>query len=548
VRRALRPFLVALGVPAGLVALVLVAWAVDLKAHDGQVVRRVTLAGRPIGRLSEAALAKVVAGVATDLPGESVRVSAPGGGFTTEAKALGLGVDPRATTRAALRVGREGSVVTRVVDWAKSFRFERRAPVRVVVDSSAVWATVAARDPGPRQPPIEPVVAYKGREGFVAVAGKPGNGIDPADVVDALPKAATDGHTITVRVDRGDVPPRYPTADAERLAGELQVELSSPLAVTAGGVKATVPVATLRSWVTSEAGDHGLRPVVEGKRALADLAKLLATAGDPAEETTFNVNGGSVEFAVGKSGTKCCAEGAVAAVSGALLGGGKSSSPVDLPLTERPPRITAELAAKLNIAEPVGAFTTKHAAGEPRVHNIHRIADLVRGSVILPGETFSVNTTVGKRTVEKGFVLAPVIENGLHAEDVGGGISQFATTLFNASFFAGLDFGEYQSHSLRIGRYPYGREATMGYPHPDLEIENKTPNGVLVWPTYTDTTITVTLYSTRTMDSQQTGQSEAPRGACTRVTTERTRTWLADGHQEVDKVFATYRPSEGVAC
>jgi hypothetical protein len=58
----------------------------------------------------------------------------------------------------------------------------------------------------------------------------------------------------------------------------------------------------------------------------------------------------------------------------------------------------------------------------------------------------------------------------------------------------------------------------------------------------------VTLYSLKTMEAQQTGQSEGPRGNCTRVTTERTRTWLADGRQEVDKVFATYRPSEGVAC
>ena len=123
-----------------------------------------------------------------------------------------------------------------------------------------------------------------------------------------------------------------------------------------------------------------------------------------------------------------------------------------------------------------------------------------------------------------------------------------ATTLFNAAFFAGLDFGEYQSHSLYISRYPYGREATMGFPHPDLQIKNTTPYGVLIWPTYTDTSLTVTLYSTHFVDSQQTGQTQGPRGACTRVTTERTRTYVSDGHQVVDKVFATYRPSEGVNC
>ena len=145
-------------------------------------------------------------------------------------------------------------------------------------------------------------------------------------------------------------------------------------------------------------------------------------------------------------------------------------------------------------------------------------------------------------------MVAPVIEDGKLTEDVGGGVSQFATTLFNAAFFAGLDFGEYQSHSLYISRYPYGREATMGYPHPDLVIKNTSPHGVLIWPSYNETSITVTLYSTRFVDSQQTGQSEAQRGNCKRVTTERTRTYLADGRKEVDKVFATYRPKEGVNC
>jgi vancomycin resistance protein YoaR len=173
---------------------------------------------------------------------------------------------------------------------------------------------------------------------------------------------------------------------------------------------------------------------------------------------------------------------------------------------------------------------------------------MLRGTLIQPGKTFSVNDAIGRRTADKGFVAAPVIEEGRFAESIGGGISQFATTLFNAAFEAGLDFGSYQSHSIYISRYPYGREATLSYPAPDLEIENSSPHGVLIWPTYNDTSITVTLYSTKFADVKQTGQSQAPRGNCTRVTTERTRTWLSDGRTTVDKVFATYRPAEGVNC
>jgi hypothetical protein len=80
-------------------------------------------------------------------------------------------------------------------------------------------------------------------------------------------------------------------------------------------------------------------------------------------------------------------------------------------------------------------------------------------------------------------------------------------------------------------------------------IGNTTPYGVLIWPTYTERSLTVTLYSTRYATGEQTAQSEAPFGpnGCKRVTTERTRHFV-DGTAKVDKVYAVYRPSEGVQC
>ena len=168
--------------------------------------------------------------------------------------------------------------------------------------------------------------------------------------------------------------------------------------------------------------------------------------------------------------------------------------------------------------------------------------------MIEPGETFSLNEFVGRRTTEKGFVPAGTIVNGHLVDSVGGGISQFATTIFNAAFFAGLEFDSYQSHSIYFSRYPYGREATISWPAPNLEIRNPTPYGILVWPTSTASSVTVDLYSTKWVDVEQTGQSERAVGvACTRVTTERTRTSVDDGSEMTDTVFATYRP-EGIAC
>ena len=202
---------------------------------------------------------------------------------------------------------------------------------------------------------------------------------------------------------------------------------------------------------------------------------------------------------------------------------------------------------------------TRHRRGDRRVHDqlpaepdpehqhpAHRRAH--PGAVIEPGGEFSINDYVGRRTRENGFVDAGVILNGVFTTSVGGGISQYATTLFNAAFFAGLDFGDYQSHSIYLSRYPYGREATVNFPNVDLEILNTTPYGVLLWPITDETSITVTLYGTRWVEGEQTGQTERRQGvSCTRVTTERTRTYLEDGRTETDTVFALYRP-EGVRC
>ncbi|HET9443621.1 MAG TPA: VanW family protein, partial [Acidimicrobiales bacterium] len=512
-----------------------------------RVLRKVTLAGRPVGGMTADQVAERVAELAAGLPVEKVEVRAPGGGFTVEASTFGLAVAEPATVRAGMQEGRRGSPAAQVWDWLSSFVQERAAPVRVSLNSSAVYATVATADPGPRKPAVEPSVTHA-KEGFQAVEGKPGRGIDPADVIRALPRAARTGRSVVVEVDRAEVAPRFPVTMAERLAERLQERLRTNLTVAAGQAQATVPAATVRSWVRSRVADDGLHPTIDPKAVLEDVAKLLSAAGEPAVETRFTVDAGEVKIIAGQSGTRCCAENAVPRIERALFDGPEpSGDPVRLPLTERPPRLTVEQAQALGVKEPVAAFTTNFKAGEARVKNIHRISDVVRGALVEPGKSFSVNDHVGRRTTEKGYVVAGVIENGILTEDVGGGVSQFATTLFNAAFFAGLDFGEYQSHSLYISRYPYGREATMGFPRPDLVVKNTTPHGVLIWPTYTDKSITVTLYSTRFVDAQQTGQSEAPRGACKRVTTQRTRTYL-DGTTKVDTVGATYRPAEGVNC
>jgi len=141
---------------------------------------------------------------------------------------------------------------------------------------------------------------------------------------------------------------------------------------------------------------------------------------------------------------------------------------------------TTRDAKRLGIKEVVSDFVTYFPYAEYRNVNQGRAAELINGTVLRPGEVFSFNETVGKRTRENGFTVGFVISNGVFAEDLGGGVSQVVTTTYNAAFFAGLEDIEHTPHSFYIDRYPMGREATVAWPTVDLKFRNDTPYGVLI--------------------------------------------------------------------
>jgi hypothetical protein len=97
------------------------------------------------------------------------------------------------------------------------------------------------------------------------------------------------------------------------------------------------------------------------------------------------------------------------------------------------------------------------------VINIRRAAVLLHRTLLRPGARFSLNERLGKRTRARGFVAAPSISGPIHVDSVGGAVSQVATTLYNAAFFAGLRLIAHTPHSFYNSRYPKGREATISW-------------------------------------------------------------------------------------
>ncbi|CAN5586155.1 VanW family protein [soil metagenome] len=547
----------AVGIPVALLALLIAGWAIDVGVSGGRVIRNTELAGRTIGGRSESGLVPAVVDLAGDYEGAAVRIRTPDGTLESTAGELGLTLDTEATADAALEVGREHALPRRFFHWVGSFITPSSAPLNFTVDETALAAELVDLQGDARIQPQEPMLV--GSPSVVGVrGGEPGTEIDPTALVTDLLEAAESGDLpVVVDAEAVDSPPRFTDEQAHQLAGVANDLTTQPLEIRAGDQVTTVPPESLRTWITSAPGADGLILAIDETKAIEDLALALPGAQRSATDASFDLVDGAPVIRPSVTGTACCADGTGQALLEALT---TSSPTAEIELRETEPELTTGEAEALGIREKVGAqgefagrpfdrdFTTYHAAGEGRVTNIHRMADIVRGAVIMPGETFSLNGHVGRRTREGGFVPGGFIQDGVLVQDIGGGVSQFATTLFNTAFFAGLDYGEYQSHSLVIGRYPYGREATVSFPNPDLQIENTTPYGVLIWTSYTESSITVTFYSTPYAVGAQTGQSRSRVGPCTSVTTERTRTYVDDGRTETDTVRALYRPGEGVDC
>jgi len=223
------------------------------------------------------------------------------------------------------------------------------------------------------------------------------------------------------------------------------------------------------------------------------LAPVVAKLFDAARDARFEIDAANhITIVPSRPGTRVDSSRLVDALYAAA---GTADRRGELPVDKKAqPQFTTEAATALGIKGPVAEFTTHHPCCQDRVKNIHHIADMLDGTIVRAGETFSVNSAIGPRTLQRGFFLAPSIGDGEMVETPGGGISQFATTFYNALFNGGYSIKEHKPHSYYFSRYPLGIEATLSYPKPDLAFYNDTSSAVLIRCDYGSTFIRVRLF------------------------------------------------------
>ncbi|HET6706400.1 VanW family protein [Amycolatopsis sp.] len=495
-RKGVARAMMAVGLALGLFVIL---YAVDLVVSAGDVPRGVTVAGVDVGGLSHA---EAEAKLRKELEPRLIRpVAVHGGDVQAELvpSRSGLGLDWPNTL--GLAGHQPLSPITRIM----SFFSSREVGVATRTDQNRLGDAVRELAEGKLNHP-----ATEGSVGFTPLPGSDG-GVTAFPILprqgQQLLDVAGAVHTLTDHwLDPGGV----------KLAMAI-----TPVRATAAGVQAAyrqivVPAVAKPVVVHGEGKDVPLKPaaiaasfqfaVVEGGavEVRVDQGKLQAALKDELASTETDGKDAQIVF-TGDQPTVEPSEDARKVdwekTFLPLIDVLKKTDGRDLPVvySTSTPSVTTDAASALGIKEVIGEFTTGGLAG-PAATNNQTLAARVSGTIVKPGETFSLGARSGPRTADNGYVPAPVDEDGTGPVVVGGGVSQLASTLYNAAYLAGLADAGHLEHDHYLDRYPVGRDAKAvnadGSPV-ELKLTNDAATGIAIQATVSGDSVTVRIWGTR---------------------------------------------------
>ncbi|WP_137292413.1 VanW family protein [Nocardioides dongxiaopingii] len=527
--------------------------------------RDTVVSGVDIGGMTPAAAREALVEGLADRAAAPLRVSLGDRSDEIDPAEAGLSIDYDATVAAA---GTERSwSPSRLWDY---FTGGDDVEAVVAVDEQALDAALAELEAGLGEDPVDARVVFTDGEVSTTPA-EPGRGLEPDSTRAALTAAYLSGDPVDLEIT--SLEPDVTDAEAaEAVRTFAEPALAGPVNLRFGSAGVRLAPDDFADALSLEPGDDGaLVPAVDADLLVPLVEDATAGDGDPVDASIRLVDG---RPRVVKAKPGISFEPAdVAAAFLEVVARPRGERSVDVEGTVEQPAFTTADARALGVKRKVSEFTTYFPYAEYRNTNIGRAAELVDGTLLKPGETFSLNDIVGERTRENGFTEGYIISNGILKLDLGGGVSQMATTLFNGMFFAGLEDVEHKPHSFYIDRYPVGREATVAWGSVDLRFRNNTEHGVLVNAEVKPSTpstqgeATVRMFSTKVWDiDTTTGERYAYVGPATRVLDtpdcepntgysgfqiDVTRIFREPGSDEVvrtEKFHTDYTPSDTVVC
>ncbi len=481
--RRRRALLIA-GVVIGLLALL---YGGDLALGAGKIPRGVLVTGIPVGGLPLADAERQLRGQIEPRGRQPIAVQVGQASSEIDPTAAGLSIDwPGTMARAA---DQPFNPITRIA----SLFTEREVGVVSTTDSEALDAALAALVPIVDHPPIEGTVAFEGATP-VPVQPVPGQQLDVPAAESVLQREWAFGRPVPLPIIV--LPPITSPEDvADAIEDVAKPAVSAPVVVTGeGGVEGNLTPEAIAGVLSFRADPDGLVPEINIEAAAEALKPQLAASETPGRDASLDFSSGRPVVSPSKDGRGVDYAATLKDLLTVLTGSGERK--ITAIYADQPAELTTEKLNELGITGVIGEFTTRGFAPDSG-RNIRRAAQVINGKIVQPGKTFSLNGATEPRNASNGYVEAGIISDGHASRGVGGGVSQVATTLYNAAYFAGMVDVEHKEHSFYISRYPPGREATVFDDKIDMKFRNDNPTGVMIQTVWTPQSITVRLFGTK---------------------------------------------------
>ena len=246
---------------------------------------------------------------------------------------------------------------------------------------------------------------------------------------------------------------------------------------------------------------------------------------------------GEFQIVEGKDGIEVNVEESVQAIEDYFAEGWNSGASIELAVNVTKPRGTEEELSR--VKDVLGEFSTKYSSSaKGRKKNVANGAKLINGSVIYPGDTFSVYEAVSPFSEENGYALAGSYENGTTVQTYGGGICQVSTTLYNAVIRAELEIVERYGHSMIVNYVDPSADAAIAGTVKDLKFKNNTDAPIYIEGYADGSTVRFTVYGQETRPANREISFVSETTGTTPATTEFKATGAAIG--SVEKVQSSH--------
>ena len=483
--RILARSMIAIVVLAG--AYLAVAWWTGRAVPAALVVEGVSVGGmtteQATERLQAEFAAKVKAPIRVDLAGTN-------SSFSLEPATAGLTLDLPGTL-----AGLSGFTVDPSVIWNRlSGRPER--PLLVHVDQNRLSEALTAQAVKVQSAPVDGTVSFVGGK-VVTTPAHNGLALHVDDAARKITQAWPRVQSVTA--DATVTEPKVTQAKLDAAVRTFATPaMSGPVTIVIGDKTAVVTpeqYAGALSMVPDETG--ALAPVVDTEALRGVVVSATSGFVVPAQNASIVLEGGAPVVRPSVAGVAVDTTPAADLLVKAMTAPDRRLA---LSLVPAAPALTTEAAQALGVKELVATFDSTFPNNPDRTVNLTTAANTINGTLIKPGEVFSLNGILGERTAAKGYREAGMILNGRLVKATGGGVSQISTVIYNLAWFSGVALTEHQAHSFYISRYPAGREATVNWPTIDNKWTNTTPYGMLVQMWVSGSQVHGRMWSTKVYD------------------------------------------------